>query len=105
MLFFVDCPACVCLCRWISSSGSSKSEDIFIEQVSLQGDNLLMEPVQIASVIATPAVYPSNKIVYLTASPFVSLNGSNFNEKDTHLYFSPPLQKGVDVSVVVSMMA
>ncbi|CAN0413326.1 unnamed protein product, partial [Hapterophycus canaliculatus] len=55
--------------------------------------------VQVASVIPTPTVNPSNNILYLTVSPRVMINGTNFDLKSTALYFSPPLVDGTDVAV------
>ena len=55
-----------------------------------------------ATLVPTPTVYPSTNIVYLTTSPHLKINGTNFNEKSTALYFSPPLSEGDDISVFVS---
>ena len=52
--------------------------------------------------IPTPNVYPSMEILYLKTSPFLKINGTNFNVKETHLFFNPPLTEGVDISIKVS---
>ncbi|CAN0006055.1 unnamed protein product, partial [Laminaria digitata] len=55
----------------------------------------------VATLLPTPTVYPSTNIVYLTTSPHLKINGTNFNEKSTALYFSPPLRDGTDVTIFV----
>ena len=56
---------------------------------------------QVSTLLPTPTVFPSTNIVYLTTSPRLKINGTNFNEKSTALYFSPPLREGTDVSIFV----
>lgn len=57
---------------------------------------------QVARLIPTPVVYPSTNIVYITATPYLMINGTNFNTKNTQLYFSPPLSLGDDIRIAVS---
>lgn len=57
---------------------------------------------QIAKVYPTPTVSPSTKLVYLTVTPWLMINGTNFNTKQTSLFFSPPLAEGQDVTITVS---
>lgn len=52
--------------------------------------------------IPTPNVYPSMEMLFLKTSPYLRINGTNFNVKETHLFFSPPLANGVDISIKVS---
>lgn len=66
------------------------------------GDILCVRAAQVATILPTPTVYPSTNMVYLTASPRLLVNGTNFNTKETQLFFSPPLKDGVDVSIFVS---
>jgi len=58
--------------------------------------------IQVATIVPTPTVYPSNKMLYLTKSPWVMVNGTNFDLKTTGLFFSPPLVEGEDIHTVVS---
>lgn len=57
---------------------------------------------QVATVIPTPTVYPSTNLLYLTKSPWVMVNGTNFDEKNTALFFNPPLIDGSDINTFVS---
>eukprot|EP00752_Nemacystus_decipiens_P008401 g7511.t1 len=58
-------------------------------------------PVTVAAVIPTPTVYPSTNLLYITKSPRVMVNGTNFDAKSTVLYFSPPLLAGSDIDIFV----
>lgn len=59
---------------------------------------------QVATVVATPTVYPSTSIVFAKATPYIMVNGTNFNVKQTQLYFSPALRDGIDVSIMASWL-
>ena len=58
--------------------------------------------VQVARVVRTPTVTPSNTLLYLSATPRLKVEGTNFNFKETYLFFSPPLRVGDDVDVKVT---
>lgn len=59
---------------------------------------------QVATVIPTPTVHPSTNLIYLTKSPRVMVNGTNFDEKNTFLFFNPPLVDGTDINTFVSVV-
>lgn len=64
---------------------------------------VLRMSLKVATVIPTPTVYPSDKMLYLTVSPHVMINGTDFDTKTTALFFSPPLSDGTDVTIFVSL--
>lgn len=123
--WFVFRVSCVCVCVFLSSILSTFFLLIFFCQMATLSIvvscvfsvffNLILSwflcvaffllilfPPQVATLIPTPTVYPSTNIVYLATSPHLKINGTNFNEKSTALYFSPPLKEGTDVSIFVS---
>lgn len=49
---------------------------------------------QIATVVPSPSVEASSREIYMKTTPRLIVNGTNFNLKNTELYFDPPLQEG-----------
>ena len=49
---------------------------------------------QIATIVPSPSVEASSKEIYMKTTPRLVVNGTNFNLKNTELYFDPPLQEG-----------
>ncbi|CAM9180767.1 unnamed protein product [Scytosiphon promiscuus] len=84
--------------RWASTLVGDR---LMLVEASLRGESLITDPVTLATVVPTPTVNPSNNILYLTVSPHVMVNGTNFDQKSTALFFSPPLLDGTDVTVLV----
>ncbi|CBJ30794.1 expressed unknown protein [Ectocarpus siliculosus] len=82
--------------RWAEFHGS-----LLLVEAQHGGKQLITGPVFVASVIPTPTVYPSDRMLYLTVSPLVMINGTNFNTKTTALFFSPRLFGGRDVIIFV----
>ena len=63
--------------------------------------NLLVEPVIVANVLATPSVEENDDIIYTTASNELRINGTGFiGAKRVDLYFNPPIYKEVGYEVV-----
>ena len=52
---------------------------------------------QIATVTASPSAETSSRLIYMTRTPRILINGTNFNVNDTKLFFDPPLQEGVTI--------
>ncbi|CAN0080830.1 unnamed protein product, partial [Ectocarpus sp. 6 AP-2014] len=82
--------------RWAESNGS-----LMLVEAEHGGKQLITDSVLVASVVPTPMVSPSDRILYLTVSPYVMINGTNFDTKTTALFFSPPLSDGTDVDIFV----
>eukprot|EP00903_Cladosiphon_okamuranus_P015736 g14524.t1 len=83
--------------RWPSSNG-----EIRLVGASHDGEALLKDgPIPVATIIPTPTVHPSTNLLYLTKSPRVMVNGTNFDEKSTSLFFNPPLVDGTDINTFV----
>jgi hypothetical protein len=61
--------------------------------------------VQVATVLLTPDVEASDRLIYLSTPPLLLVNGTNFNTKHTSLFFDPPLAAGVDFTMKVSASA
>ncbi len=47
----------------------------------------------------------SSREIYMKTTPRVVVNGTNFNVKDTQLFFDPPLQEGVVIQKSVRARA
>jgi hypothetical protein len=63
--------------------------------------NLLIEPVIVANVYATPNVEENMDIIYTTASNELRINGTGFQGvKKVDLFFDPPLFKEVGYEIV-----
>lgn len=56
---------------------------------------------QIATIVPSPSVEASDKEIYMKTTPRLILNGTNFNLKNTELYFDPPLQEGTVIQKLV----
>jgi hypothetical protein len=60
-------------------------------------ESLLSNPVPVATVMVTPSVQRGfDKVVYMTGSKKLNINGTGFKAKSTQLVFDPPLVKDVD---------
>lgn len=44
-----------------------------------------------------PTVETSSHEIYMKTTPKLVVNGTNFNVKNTELYFDPPLEEGVQI--------
>ena len=64
--------------------------------------NLLEEPVAVATILKTPSVVVhEDRLLYMTGSLKLLVNGSNFRAKGTKFTFDPPLYEGVDYVMTV----
>ena len=60
-------------------------------------ESLLSNPVPVATVMVTPSVQRGfDKVVYMTGTKKLNINGTGFKAKSTQLVFDPPLVKDVD---------
>ena len=50
--------------------------------------------IQVATVLPTPTVEASSREIYMTTTPKLIVSGTNFNLKNTALFFDPPLNEG-----------
>lgn len=57
---------------------------------------------QIATIVPSPTVEASSKEIYMKTTPKLIVNGTNFNVKNTELYFDPPLEEGTDIQKQVA---
>ena len=61
------------------------------------GVEKLTSPAQIATIIPTPTVKRGDdKVIYMTGSPRLLIDGTGFRAKSMTLVFDPPIQSGVD---------
>jgi hypothetical protein len=59
------------------------------------------EAINIANVLESPSVFPSNQVVFASVTHELRINGTGFTgAKDVDIYFDPPLLKEIDYSVV-----
>jgi len=54
---------------------------------------LLYGTVQVATIVPAPTVQSSSREIYMKTTPKLAINGTNFNIKDTQLFFDPPLKE------------
>ena len=78
--------------------GLSESSLLTEYRDDTQGDsNLLDEPVVAATVLSTPTVVKhEDRLLYMSASLKLLINGTAFRAKKTQLTFDPPLYQDVD---------
>ena len=84
---------------WPLGEGLSESSLYLTEyRDDTQGDaNLLDEPVVAATVLSTPTVVKhEDRLLYMSASLKLLINGTAFRAKKTQLTFDPPLYQDVD---------
>ena len=84
---------------WPLGEGLSESSLYLTEyRDDTQGsDNLLEEPVVAATVLSTPTVVKhEDRLLYMSASLKLLINGTAFRAKKTQLTFDPPLYQDVD---------
>lgn len=67
------------------------------EPVALPSSGICLTA-QIATIVPSPSVEASSKEIYMKTTPRLVVNGTNFNIKNTELYFDPPLQEGTAIS-------
>eukprot|EP00903_Cladosiphon_okamuranus_P014061 g13069.t1 len=80
--------------RWMTLDDGASPTALYLAGASAGDDTLVEESVQIATIVASPAVEASSKEIYMKTTPRLVVNGTNFNTKNTELYFDPPLQEG-----------
>ena len=57
----------------------------------------LEEPVPVASILGTPSIMRrDDRLVYITGTKRIFVNGTNFRSKETTFVFDPPLYRDVD---------
>ena len=65
------------------------------------GPEQLAQPEIIANVLFTPNVLPSDRILHMTVSNELRINGTGFiGAKDIDIFFDPPLVKEVAYEIV-----
>ena len=65
-------------------------------------ENELNDPVSIAMVTVAPSVMRGfDKVIYMTGTKTLGINGTGFRTKDMSLVFDPPLVNGVDYVLTV----
>ncbi|CAM9159288.1 unnamed protein product [Choristocarpus tenellus] len=88
--------------RWMEfEENRSSPKPLILTNASVGGEALPFEQFQVAAIIPTPTVAASSKIIFMTATPFIYINGTNFNTKHTALFFDPPLRLNIDVAMQV----
>jgi hypothetical protein len=94
----------MCLCRWANLTGKTTAVSLILSGVRFEQDpaaNLLVAPVTIANVIATPTVKSSEDIIYTTMTKELCINGTGLiGAKRVDLYFNPPLNAGADFDII-----
>mmetsp|Transcript_21649 Transcript_21649/g.66561 ORF Transcript_21649/g.66561 Transcript_21649/m.66561 type:complete len:957 (+) Transcript_21649:165-3035(+) len=92
--------------QWPLPAGLSEST-LYVTEVrsDMNADptaNLLDEPKAVATVVATPTVVKrDDRLLYMSASLKLLVNGSHFRPKKTQFTFDPPLFAGVDYEMTV----
>jgi len=85
--------------KWVDLAGRTPPVSLVLSAVrfaSSPNHNLLIEPVIIAQVLATPSIDENEDFLYQTASNELRINGTGFiGAKKIDLYFQPPLIKEV----------
>ena len=89
---------------WPLSAGQSESS-LYLTgyRDDTQGfENLLEEPIMAATVLSTPTVVKhEDRLLYMSASLKLLINGTAFRAKQTQLTFDPPLYKDVDYTLQI----
>mmetsp|Transcript_26878 Transcript_26878/g.53813 ORF Transcript_26878/g.53813 Transcript_26878/m.53813 type:complete len:959 (-) Transcript_26878:135-3011(-) len=85
--------------KWVDLSNRTPPVALVLNSVKFKSngdDNLLIEPIIVAQVLATPTVNENDLVLYQTASNELRINGTGFiGAKKVDLYFDPPLTKEV----------
>ncbi|CAM9563075.1 unnamed protein product, partial [Hapterophycus canaliculatus] len=83
--------------RWISLAPGSGPTALYLSSMKAGDESIVDESVQIATIVPAPTVEASSKEIYMATTPRLVLNGTNFNLKNTELFFDPPLQEGTAI--------
>lgn len=83
--------------KWMKLDAGSSPTGLYLSSAKSGDDSLLEDSVQIATIVPSPVVVASSKEVYMKTTPRLVVNGTNFNLKNTELYFDPPLQEGTTI--------
>ncbi|CAM9721966.1 unnamed protein product [Ascophyllum nodosum] len=80
--------------KWIQLDAGSSPTKLYLSTAK-NGDTYLVEDaVHVATVLPTPTVEASSREIYMTTTPKLIVNGTNFNLENTALFFDPPLNEG-----------
>ena len=83
--------------QWADVADADLGTTIFLTSMKYLGVEKLSQPAQIATIIPTPTVKRGDdKVIYMTGSPRLLINGTGFRAKSMTLVFDPPIQSGVD---------
>ena len=83
--------------QWADVADADLGTTIFLTSMKYLGEEKLTSPAQIATIIPTPTVKRGDdKVIYMTGSPRLLINGTGFRAKSMTLVFDPPIQSGVD---------
>lgn len=80
--------------RWVQLESGSSPTKLYLSSAKSSGSNLLEDSVQVATVVPAPSVESSKREIYMKTTPRLVVNGTNFNLKETALFFDPPLNEG-----------
>jgi len=90
--------------RWVNLDDRDPPVALVLNGVKFASNptkNLLVEPIIVANVLATPSVEDNDEIIYTTASNELRINGTGFiGAKKVDLYFYPPIYKEVGYEMV-----
>mmetsp|Transcript_16378 Transcript_16378/g.15700 ORF Transcript_16378/g.15700 Transcript_16378/m.15700 type:complete len:936 (-) Transcript_16378:423-3230(-) len=90
--------------RWVNLDDRTPPVALILSSVKFASNptkNLLLEPVIVANVVATPTVEENDEVIYTAASNELRINGTGFmGVKKVDLFFSPPLFKEVGYEMV-----
>jgi len=90
--------------KWVDLEGRTPPVALLLNAVKFASNpdkNLLRDPVILANVLATPQVFETKKVAYMTATNELRINGTGFSgAKKVDLYFEPPIFKEVGYEVV-----
>eukprot|EP00635_Sarcinochrysidales_sp_CCMP3193_P007182 CAMPEP_0118917150 /NCGR_PEP_ID=MMETSP1166-20130328/17065_1 /TAXON_ID=1104430 /ORGANISM="Chrysoreinhardia sp, Strain CCMP3193" /LENGTH=725 /DNA_ID=CAMNT_0006857211 /DNA_START=175 /DNA_END=2349 /DNA_ORIENTATION=+ len=87
--------------RWPLPAGSTECT-LFLSSLTddLAEDpskELVPNPLPVAAILGTPSIVRrDDRIVYMTGTKRISINGTNFRAKETSFVFDPPLYRDVD---------
>jgi hypothetical protein len=89
--------------RLYTATNSVYALTLLLLLLQISGKEILTNGgVQVATVLLTPDVEASDRLIYLSTPPLLLVNGTNFNTKHTSLFFDPPLAAGIDFTMEVS---
>ena len=102
--FLIPCFFFLVFCRWVNLDDRDPPVSLVLTGVRWSTNpqkNLLIEPVIVANVLATPSVEENDEIVYTSATNELRINGTGFiGAKKVDLYFNPPIYKEVGYEMV-----